>query len=388
MKKLAAAAAVVLAALFLFAGCSSQITVTLYSGWLSNTANNYERDFYESLDYKVSFTPAETSTWVSYAVDENEANSSYNITTEAIGTYTCPENAVTYTNVYQLTITIQTAASFSFSSDGAEQTVAFGGENDENPDNDPAEDFQADDADSVVYTVWFCSLDSTSNSSENESLAQPALRPIRSVQEVRSHGLQSQGQLYVNMFNYTITTVYDETCDNATITYEDAYADLSSEDSAASDYVRKTPLIHPANRTVSDLQKNYSCFDNAQLYFMARGLTQSTETSQTVTVVGGTANNIPATMTISWSELVDRSVDFTLDGEQVSGMIPTAVTNFSLGDSIYTGEGATVIYAQRQTPNTYHCLPVSIEEPLGYSLGSTVYTLKEASYTRGAQETA
>lgn len=47
-----------------------------------------------------------------------------------------------------------------------------------------------------------------------------------------------------------------------------------------------------------------------------------------------------------------------------------------------------MIYAQRQTPNTYHCLPVSIEEPLGYSLGSTVYTLKEASYTRGAQETA
>lgn len=384
MKKLAAAAAVVLAALFLFTGCSSQITVTLYSGWLIRTMNNYEREFYESLDYKVSFTPAETSNWISYSVDGT--NSSYNVTTEAIGTYTCPENAVTYTNVYQLTITIQTAASFSFSADGAEQTVAFGGENDENPDNNPAEDFQADDADSVVYTVWFCALDSTSN-----SVAQPALRPIRSVQEVRSHGLQSQGQLYVNMFNYTITTVYDETCDNATITYEDAYADLSSEDSAAGDYVRKTPLIHPANRTVSDLQKNYSCFDNAQLYFMARGLTQSTETSQTVTVVGGTANNIPATMTISWSELVDRSVDFTLDGEPVSGMIPTAVTNFSLGDSIYMGEGATVIYAQRSAEpnyNRYHCLPVSIEEPLGYSLGSTVYTLKEASYTRGAQETA
>ena len=147
MKKLAAAAAVVLAALFLFAGCSSQITVTLYSGWLSNTANNYERDFYESLDYKVSFTPAETSNWISYSVDGT--NSSYNVTTKAIGTYTCPENAVTYTNVYQLTITIQTAASFSFSADGAEQTVAFGGENDENPDNDPRKIFRR-----TTPTAW------------------------------------------------------------------------------------------------------------------------------------------------------------------------------------------------------------------------------------------
>lgn len=387
MKKLASAAAVVLAALFLFAGCSSQITVTLYSGWLTNTASNYEPEFYESLDYKVSFTPAETSTWVSYAVDKSEANSSYNVTTEAIGTYTSPDNGVTYTNVYRMTITIKISASFTFAETG--ETVSFGGENDKNPDNDPATDFQADDADSVVNTVWFCALDSTSNSSENEGLAQPALRPIRSVQEVRSHGLQSQGQTYVDMFNYRITTVYDETCDNATITYEDAYADLSEEERNVSDLVHKTRLIHPDERTASDLQKNYSCFDGIQLYFVARGLTQSTETSQTVTVVGGTANNIPSRMTISWSELVDRDVNFALvessadEDRQVSGMIPTAVTNFSIGDSIYTGEGPTVTYAQRQTPNTYHCLPVLIDEPLGYSIGTTTYTLQRAAYRTG-----
>ena len=113
MKKFFAAAALSLAALLLFAGCSAQITADISSGWLTSPDNGYDPNFYESLDYSVDFVNSETDENLNIDIDSD--NSAYNITTEAVGTmsFLMPDGSTaTYTNVYHLTMAQTVSATY------------------------------------------------------------------------------------------------------------------------------------------------------------------------------------------------------------------------------------------------------------------------------------
>ena len=393
MKKFFAAAALSLAALLLFAGCSAQITADISSGWLTSPDNGYDPNFYESLDYSVDFVNSETDENLNIDIDSD--NSAYNITTEAVGTmsFLMPDGSTaTYTNVYHLTMTQTVSATYTYERDNGETlTYTFGGNEDADPDT-----FEPEDADTVTLEVWFTSLNSTATGTD---AVRPAFSPIRSIQTSRTHGattsIANDSSSFISMYDYSIEILYDQTCQNATLTYTDNFADLTDEERAANEYVRKESTRFPESREIGDLQKNYTCIDNAQLIFIIRGLAMNTDTSHTLTVVSGTANNYPAALSISCSELINSHISFTMvDGEGVEHPydeeeFPVARMTVSVANAgSYIGENTTITYAQRTSggSNTYRCLPLRIQIPYGLSVGNYVYTLETASYQAPAEQ--
>lgn len=395
MKKLFAAAALSLSALLLFTGCSAQITTDISSGWLTNPATNFDSSFYESLDYKSGFAMSETAENLTIEIDAE--NSAYNITTKALSSYTLPDGSATYTNVYHLTITQTVSATYSYKRDNGEVLkFSFGGASDTDPDNT---DFAPEDADQVLSEVWFTSPSSTVSGAETEP---PVFSPIRSVQTTRSHGaainnLADDSKMFVSMYDYSFETVYDVSCQNATFKYSDNFADLTDEERAPNEYVRKNATSFPKTRTVGNLQKYYTCIDNAQLFFIARGLEMNTESSNTLTVVSGVGSNYPDALSISCSELVNSRFSFTMVNEDGSETvydnqeIAVARMTFALASSgSNKGENTEVTYAQRpaEGTNTNRCLPVRISVPFGWNVGTYTYSLVKASYVApaGAQD--
>ena len=389
MKKCFAAAAS-LAALLLFAGCSAQVTVDISANWMTNPESTYVSDFYESLDYTVRFDNSDTDEHLDIEIDED--NSSYNITTEAAGTMTFPApdgSTQTYTNVYHLTMTQVVSATYTYAEEGRDTlTYSFGGNEDADPDA-----FAPEDADTVVLEVWFTSPESTTTGTEE---TRPAFSPIRSIQTARTHSATTSvadgSRTFVSMYDYSIEILYDRTCQNAKMTYTDNFADLTDEERVANEYVRKEATRFPESREIGDLQKNFTCVDNAQLFFLVRGLAMKTDTSHTLTVVSGSANNYPSALSISCSELVNSDFTFTMiesDGTERpynKEELPVARMKIALANAgSNVGESTEAVYAQRsEGTNTYRCLPLRITVPYGFSVGSYVYELNKARYQRPA----
>ena len=191
------------------------------------------------------------------------------------------------------------------------------------------------------------------------------------------------------MYDYTAEIVYDRTCENATIRYTDAFADLTDEERVVNNYVTKQSCNFEDSRELSGLQSQYTCIDGAQLSFIGRGLDMSEDASHTLTVVSGIADNFPTAQHISCRELVNSRMSFTIinaDGtERVFDDEEVAIARmaFSLtGAGTNTGETTTVSYAQRASSgsNANRCLPLRHEIPYGGSVGNFVYTLDTADY--------
>ena len=357
MKKKLALIALCVSALFAFSACSVQIKTEMSANWHKN--QSYDSAYYELLEYGLSFVPAEDSD-SGIAIEVDGANSSYTVMTEAHS-----GEGFSATNIYHIRTELKVAASYVAEKDGQKTVIAaFGGENGE--------------PDTLVSDVYFRSLENGNN-----------LEPVYSEHTVRSHSLtnadaDSLSSRAVWLFDYKVTINYNADCTQATVSCTDNHADIPDEERQIGDHVVKASLTSTQDRTYEKLQKNYSVFDAAQLYFMARGITFDEETSQTVTTVSEAGKN---TVTLSCSELSSLSRTFTLDGQaaDTNATFAVAKVKFSIqnGD-IYTGQARTVTYAQKTSgaENTLYNLPVRIEEPLAYNMGSYVYDLKSASHTR------
>lgn len=59
-------------------------------GMADDPATTYDPNFYESLDYEVSFANTESNSASRLTIEIDTENSSYNITTEAVGTMSFP----------------------------------------------------------------------------------------------------------------------------------------------------------------------------------------------------------------------------------------------------------------------------------------------------------
>ena len=368
MKKKTTLLAIAAAGLFLFSGCSAMVPTSLSANWLKNPTAIDDPSFYERLEYDVSFNNSLTHDAISKITVDPE-HSSYVQETEFLPTWSHLGDGSTCYAVYHMKAELTLSATYTYvASNGAEEDVlSFGGQFD-------TESSDADDPAKVVTEVWFYSLGNQKN-----------LQPLYSKSEYYSYSPAMNGKS-VQLLNYGYVIDYGTDCKSATVTYTDHWQDLSDEELRVNDnlYLYKTKLLNTASITFKDLTKQYTCIDKTQLLFAARGIDYSANSSNTLTFVSGETGK--QNVTLSCSEVVDAPFTFALDADQASEQTVryanVSLTIASGGSNV--GTAHTMLIAQKTSDNNspFYALPLQIQSPFGYNLGTLVYKLSEATHTR------
>lgn len=361
MKKKLAILAVLLCGVFLFAACSAMVPTDFSANWLKNPSSIDDPAYYEKLVYSVGTTSNDMKDSIS-KVEVDTDNSSLVLETQKTS---FSRNGQNYTNVYKLTYTFTLSATYYYVDASGNETkvVAFGGA------NDTAES-DADDPASIVREVYFNTADKD-------------LQPIYSKTAMFSYSPTSMNGNHVDLYYYSCEIDYDAECKNATVKRTDLWGDLSDEDRKVSDTLSKTATT-PIDAKISNLQKNYTFIDEAQIFFAARGINYSENSSNTLaTIAVSTALNT-LNLTLSCSEIVESKGNFLLDGTQLSDQsISCANVSTSLsGNGSNNGAAHKMLIAQKtsDTRSDYYALPLRIESP-SLTFGM-VYTLTSATHTR------
>ena len=358
MKKKLAILAVLLCGVFLFAACSAMVPTDFSANWLKNPSSIDDPEYYEKLVYSIGTTSTDMKDSIS-KVEIDPENSSLVLETEKTNF------SQDYTNVYKLTYTLTLSATYYYVDASGNETkvVAFGGA------NDTAES-DADDPASIVREVYFNTVDKD-------------LQPIYSKTTVFSYSPTSMNGNHVDLYYYSCEINYDAECKNATVKRTDLWGDLSNEERKVSDTLSKA-ATSPIDAKISDLQKKYTFIDEAQLFFAARGINYSENSSNTLatTAVSTALNTL--NLTLSCSEIVESKGNFLLDGTQLSDQsISCANVSISLsGNGSNNGAAHKMLIAQKtsDTRSDYYALPLRIESP-SLTFGM-VYTLTSATHTR------
>ena len=361
-------AALLALTLVLLTGCSQAVYATVSPAWQTNT--EYDEDFAETLTYSLSYTSSYEANDTGWRVSIDQANSYYTVTVTAEESYAAADGT-RHWNVYHLHSELVIAATYSyFYSDGTQrEIVSFGGDSGTEPDR-------------IVTDVWFHSLAAPSS---NES--QHSLEPIYSERTVLSHTPTSMTSDNVSWFSYTSAISYDAAGENATLTFTDTWGELSEEDRTVSDYVYKYSITSEPSE-LSGLRNSYSAFDNEQLIFIARGLSYSASSSESIVVLSETAG--AQTVAAACQDRADTSGSFLLSSTNASTGTTTvtrlsgtdiyaAQVSFSLTNAGYaSGAARTVYYAQE---SGYYNAPLRMEIPFTYSAGTITYTLTSLAHT-------
>lgn len=361
-------AALLALTLVLLTGCSQAVYATVSPAWQTNT--EYDEDFAETLTYSLSYTSSYEANDTGWRVSIDQANSYYTVTVTAEESYAATDGT-RHWNVYHLHSELVIAATYSyFYSDGTQrEIVSFGGDSGTEPDR-------------IVTDVWFHSLAAPSS---NES--QHSLEPIYSERTVLSHTPTSMTSDNVSWFSYTSAISYDAAGENATLTFTDNWGELSEEDRTVSDYVYKYSITSEPSE-MSGLRNSYSAFDNEQLIFIARGLSYSASSSESIVVLSETAG--AQTVAVACQDRADTSCSFLLSSTNASTGTTTvtrlsgtdiyaAQVSFSLTNAGYaSGAARTVYYAQE---SGYYNAPLRMEIPFTYSAGTITYTLTSLAHT-------
>lgn len=361
-------AALLALTLVLLTGCSQAVYATVSPAWQTNT--EYDEDFAETLTYSLSYTSSYEANDTGWRVSIDQANSYYTVTVTAEESYAAADGT-RHWNVYHLHSELVIAATYSyFYSDGTQrEIVSFGGDSGTEPDR-------------IVTDVWFHSLAAPSS---NES--QHSLEPIYSERTVLSHTPTSMTSDNVSWFSYTSAISYDAAGENATLTFTDNWGELSEEDRTVSDYVYKYSITSEPS-DLSGLRNSYSAFDNEQLIFIARGLSYSASSSESIVVLSETAG--AQTVAVACQDRADTSCSFLLSSTNASTGTTTvtrlsgtdiyaAQVSFSLTNAGYaSGAARTVYYAQE---SGYYNAPLRMEIPFTYSAGTITYTLTSLAHT-------
>ena len=361
-------AALLALTLVLLTGCSQAVYATVSPAWQTNT--EYDEDFAETLTYSLSYTSSYEANDTGWRVSIDQANSYYTVTVTAEESYAAADGT-RHWNVYHLHSELVIAATYSyFYSDGTQrEIVSFGGDSGTEPDR-------------IVTDVWFHSLAAPSS---NES--QHSLEPIYSERTVLSHTPTSMTSDNVSWFSYTSAISYDAAGENATLSFTDNWGELSEEDRTVSDYVYKYSITSEPSE-LSGLRNSYSAFDNEQLIFIARGLSYSASSSESIVVLSETAG--AQTVAVACQDRADTSCSFLLSSTNASTGTTTVTrlsgtdiyavqVSFSLTNAGYaSGAARTVYYAQE---SGYYNAPLRMEIPFTYSAGTITYTLTSLAHT-------
>lgn len=361
-------AALLALTLVLLTGCSQAVYATVSPAWQTNT--EYDEDFAETLTYSLSYTSSYEANDTGWRVSIDQANSYYTVTVTAEEGYTSPDGTLHF-SVYHLHSELVIAATYSyFYSDGTQrEIVSFGGDSGTEPDR-------------IETDVWFHSL-----AAPTDLESQHSLEPIYSERTVLSHTPTSMTSDNVSWFSYTSAISYDAAGENATLTFTDNWGELSEEDRTVSDYVYKYSITSEPSE-LSGLRNSYSAFDNEQLIFIARGLSYSASSSESIVVLSETAG--AQTIAVACQDRADTSCSFLLSSTNASTGTTTvtrlsgtdiyaAQVSFSLTNAGYaSGAARTVYYAQE---SGYYNAPLRMEIPFTYSAGTITYTLTSLAHT-------
>lgn len=365
MKKKLAILAVLLCSVFLFAACSAMVPTDFSANWLKNPSSIDDPAYYEKLVYSISTSTNDLKDSIS-KVEVDSDNSSLVIVTEKAPPFS--HNGQNYTNVYKMTYTFTLSATYYYVDASGNETkvLSFGGASDTAESN-------TDDPASIVREVYFNTVDKD-------------LQPIYSKTTIFSYSPTSMNGNHVDLYYYSCEIDYDAECKNATVKLTDLWGDLSTEDRVISETLSKA-ATNPIDVKISDLQKNYTFIDDAQLFFAARGINYSENSSTTLatTAVSTALNTLNATL--SCSEIIESKGNFLLDGTQLSDQsISCANVSISLsGNGSNNGPAHKMLIAQKtsDTRSDYYALPLRIESP-SLTFGM-VYTLTSATHTKEAE---
>lgn len=367
MKKKAAILAVLLCGVFLFAACTAMVPTDFSANWLKNPSSVDDPNYYEKLVYSVGTSSSDVKESIS-KVEVDPDHSSLVLETEKTNYAPNGKTGPEYANIYKLTYTLTLSATYYYVDENGNETkvVSFGGENDTS-DND------FDNAASVVREVYFHTADKD-------------LQPIYSKTTVFSYSPTGMNGSHVDLYSYVDEIDYDAECKTATVKRTDLWGDLSAEERKVNDYLSKTSAS-AIDTKISNLQKNYTFVDDAQLFFALRGINYSENSSTTLATTAVSTNLNTLTLTASCSEIVESKGNFLLDGTQLSDQsISCANVSVSLsGNGSNNGAAHKLLIAQKtsDTRSDYYALPLHIESP-SLTFGM-LYTLTSATHTREAE---
>lgn len=310
----------------LFASCSTSVSTNFSANWYENTGNNtVAPGTNETLVYDVE-KKADSGLNSSYSVEYQKGTYTTTLSTEQ-RTNEDGKNELFYSYQTKLEISVQ----FLF---GSEVSDVFN--------------------DVLTSKVLFRST-------------QTGLQPIYSEKEVYSHSPiniapSSLAGCYAE-YHYKVVTEYRDKCTAGTATL----TDLSEENGTE----------QTKNFSISD---DYSYIDNEELLFAVRGMSltaseqllvynASTETVQTVKVVP--------------SEEASDEFEFEVDGQASKKTITYRPVSIAI-NATNPGATQTAYYAKTvaATNNTWRNVMLKLETPISYNLGTLVYTLKSASFTK------
>lgn len=216
--------------------------------------------------------------------------------------------------------------------------------------------------DKVTSTVWFKST-------------QSGLRPVASEKRVLSHSPASMAptslkeNICYRVYDYNVSIEYDENASSGTCTF--------------TDYTSETPQ---EKSTSFSVDTSYSYIDNAALLFAIRGmsLTSSQQVlSQDVLYNGASLMIQTHAVKITPSSETSEKFGFKLDGADVQKAISYYPVSIVYSKS-NPGSTQTAWYAKttESNDNANRNVMLRLETPLSYQLGTLVYTLESAEFTK------
>ena len=128
--------------------------------------------------------------------------------------------------------------------------------------------------------------------------------------------------------------------------------------------------------------KKYTYLDNEQLLFALRGLDPSSTSAPKFLVYNAFAD-VVQTIKVSFSSETGEDFEIVKNGTTVKDTIPYYSADVSI-DSKNPGATQTAWLAKAIDPsvNTYRNVVLRLEAPLSYNLGTLVYKLKSANFSR------
>lgn len=336
MKKIRLAGLMLLAPLTLLCACSGGVPLSFAANWNRNTADSSVSNTREELVYEVTFTPSETPA----------------------GTLTAEYDEGTYTTLLEnKNLTLSDGSS----QEGYIYTTKLTISGRFRLGSEVSETF----TDTVTSTVSFLS-------------ASQRLKPVKSEKEVVSTSpVASSPSSLENAFT-TYHYTYDVSYDAGLTTATAVYTDLTEYKTEEGETVRRD-----SETREYDITGDTTYLDNEQILFALRGLNLSSAaaTFRTINQVMGIVAEVSTSANSTAASSVKENVDFTMNGEAVKQEIDAVEVPLTYLTTP-SGQSQTLVYAATTdtNSNTYRNVLLRMEVPVLQSLGTLVYTLKEATF--------
>ena len=346
MKKKSVVISLLMGATLLFSACSATVSTQLSENWSTN--GTYNPDFYEECVYDVRYSNEKATTNV---YELKNFGGSYAVKVQAGQSLSV--NGTTQGNLFRLDSTLKTRGTY----------ARKGGD-----------DVYSYDFGEITSTVYFRRLGEGFN-----------MQPVRSETNyfVCAPDTNSLNAVELFIAKYSVTIEYNADCSSATYAKRDRSSEIQVEIPEA---VKNSVRVKAANdetATLTKLQKNYSYFDNAQAFFIGRGITFAQNANETIQTI---VPNNPAKLKAQFSckSVSKRNYSFTADGEQKTGEIASAEVSYYLSEGNRSGGAYTLYYAAKSDgiTNPNRNLLLQIEEPLSFGTGTMVYTLQSTVHTK------